>query len=320
MRLTWSVLLLAACGGKDSDTAGGSDDSAADDSGGSIEYVEADLDVSEVETFADALADQIAAGDGAGVDGTFRNSGVLIDEATGSYYAVNGVHPVNQGDYSSYYPKSVVKASMATDTIEHAWSYSEVNGHDVDMEALTFAEDDDYIYVGDEYNYIYELRLSDGEITREWDLADVGISSGIDKGIEAMTYAASSGYFFAGIQGEERIYALELSLDSGETLSEVLHFDLPSNWAPSGLFAHSDGTLYTVSMMGGGQAGEQRIYRYSTEGELLCTLNIPSSLGMTRPDGLYIDSSDSYVYIADSQGPLYGGYSLYKIAWTDPCN
>jgi hypothetical protein len=69
--------------------------------------VQTDLDISRFVTYGKALAAQVAAGDGAGIDGTFRNSGVVIDEANGLYYAVNGVHPVNRGDFTSYYPKSI---------------------------------------------------------------------------------------------------------------------------------------------------------------------------------------------------------------------
>ncbi|MGB7337938.1 MAG: hypothetical protein WBC91_03520, partial [Phototrophicaceae bacterium] len=101
-----------------------------------------DLDISDYVAYGAALADQVEAGDGAGIDGTFRNSGVVIDEANGLYYGVNGVHPVNQGDYSSYYPKSIVAASLETDEIVQVYSFDSVNDHEVDMEALTFAGDD----------------------------------------------------------------------------------------------------------------------------------------------------------------------------------
>ncbi len=32
---------------------------------------------------------------------------------------------------------------------------------------------------------------------------------------------------------------------------------------------------------------------------------------------VYFDENGKYVYIVDSQGPIYGGYSLYRIPWTD---
>lgn len=47
------------------------------------------LDISEYTTFGNALSDQIDAGDGAGIDNTFRNSGVVIDEENGLYYGDN---------------------------------------------------------------------------------------------------------------------------------------------------------------------------------------------------------------------------------------
>lgn len=277
------------------------------------------LDTTGYKTFGSALADQISTGDGAGIDNYFRNSGVVIDEEDNAYFAVNGVHPVNQGDYSSYYPKSIVKASLEDDTIIQAYPFSNVNGHDIDMEALTFVEGSDYLYVGDEYNLIYELDLETGNILREWDLADVGVSTNIDKGIEAMTYSPTTGYFYAGIQDSGIVKVLNLSLEDGETMTQVDEFQIAQGWSPSGLFAHADGSLWVVSMSGGGQAGSQMIFHYQNDGTLTCAITIPAELGMTRPDGIYIDSADEYLYLVDSQGPIYDGYSLYQIPWTNPC-
>jgi len=279
--------------------------------------IQVTLDITDYETFGNALTDQIKAGDGHGIDNFFRNSGVVIDEEANAYYAVNGVHPVNQGDYTSYYPKSLVKASLEDDTIIQAYAFTSVNGHDIDMEALTFAELPDYLYIGDEYNLIYELDLNTGEVLREWDLADIGVSTNVDKGIEAMTYSPETGYFYAGIQDLATVVVVDLGLDEGETVTQIDEF--PVAGSPSGLFAHADGTLYVVSMSGGGQGVGQMIYRYQTDGTLLCAITIPSELGMTRPDGIAFDSADEYVYIVDSQGPIYDGSSLYKIAWTNPC-
>lgn len=280
------------------------------------------LDVREYTTYGDALAEQVFNGDGNGIDAYFRNSGVVIDEEQGVYYAVNGVHPVNRGDYTSYYPKSIVAASLKDDTIVTVYSFDAVNGHDVDMEALAFAEDPAYLYIGDEYNYIYEMDLASGEIVREWTLADMGLTTNVDKGIEAMAYSADTGYFYVGIQDLEQIIVLDLNLDAADAavVTAIDRFSMPRGWAPSGLFAHADETLYVVSMRGRGQAGNQMIFNYDPDGTLLCQITIPSELGMTRPDGIAFDEADEHIYIADSQGPIYGGFSLYKIAWIDPCD
>ncbi len=278
------------------------------------------LDITGYETFGNALAQQIIAGDGAGIDNYFRNSGVVIDEEANAYYAVNGVHPVNQGDYSSYYPKSIVMASLEDDSIIRAYSFSSVNGHDVDMEALTYAGDTDKLYVGDEYNLIYELDLTTGDILREWNLADIGLSTNVDKGIEAMTYSPDTGYFYAGIQDTGSILVLDLGLEAGTTVTQIDEFQVSQGWSPSGLFAHADGSLYIVSMRGGGQEGDQMIFQYGTGGTALCAITIPASLGMTRPDGIYMDSANEFIYLVDSQGPIYDGSSLYRIPWADPCN
>jgi len=280
--------------------------------GSNLAVTETTLDARDCETYGKALAEQVIAGDGAGVDSTFRNSGIAVDPDSNAYFAVNGVHPVRRGDYSSYYPKSIVKASLADDSIIKVYSFSEVNGRDIDMEALAFAADRSMLYVGDEYNFIYELDLASGKITNEWNLADIGIHTDVDKGIEALTFSAATRFFYAGIQGTGEILTLELTKGG---VKRIDSFSLESGWAPSGLFAHEDGHLYIVSMRGGGTSGNQMIFKYDTEGTLKSKIAIPSSLGMTRPDGIAFDENGTHVFIVDSQGPLYGGHSLYRIRW-----
>ncbi|MDW3646826.1 MAG: hypothetical protein R8P61_07185 [Bacteroidia bacterium] len=278
-----------------------------------------DAGSSSVQTYGDALADQIDAGDGNGIDNSFRISGLVIDESSQSYFAVNGVHPVNMGDYESYYPKSIVQASLATDEIIAAWSFdASTLGRQVDMEALCFAEDGDKLYIGDEYNYIYELDLTSGLVSREWNLADIGISTSADRGIEALTYY--DGYFFAGIQEERRIYQLDLHLSATEEnqadfqkVESLSSFEVASS--PSGLFGGSDGSLYMVAF-GGGNVN-QNIYKYSTDGSLICTITIGDEVDIQQADGIYLDSNQEYVYIADSQGALNGLASVYRLNWSD---
>lgn len=268
--------------------------------------------------YGDALADQIAAGDGNGIDNSFRISGLVIDESTNSYFAVNGVHPVNSGDYTSYYTKSIVQASLDTDEILQVWSFDETTlGRQVDMEALCFSDDKDYLYIGDEYNYIYELQLSSGEVIREWNLADIGIETSIDRGVEALTY--SDGYFYAGIQEERKVYQLDLHLEATELdnanyqkVEAISSFDVDNS--PSGLHAAADGTLYLVSF-GGGNVN-QNIFSYSREGNLNCTITIGEEADIQQADGVYLDSNQDYVYMADSQGALNGLPAVTRIPWS----
>lgn len=277
--------------------------------------IQVDLDISENTPYGDALADQVEAGDGAGIDGTFRNSGVVIDEENGLYYAVNGVHPINRGDYTSYYPKSIVAASLETDEIVTVYSFDGFNNHEVDMEALTFAGvDTSILYVGDEYNFIYELDLETGEITREWDLADIGVETSADQGIEALTYSEDTGYFYAGIQGTQEILVIDLGLETDLTEVELID-TWDAGTSPSGLFAHADGQIYMTTV-----DADQYILRFDiADGTLNCAILIPEALNMARPDGIYITADDATMYVADSQGPLFDGYSMFEIAWTDPC-
>ena len=146
-----------------------------------------------VNSFVNAHSEAVVQGDGNGIDMFFRNSGVVVKD--NSYFSVNGVHPVNQGDYTSYYPKSIIKASIDSDEIELLCSYyglssntpSTINGvnidHEIDMEGLTFGPDNGgtYIYVGDEYNYIYQINLTDCSITKQWNLSNIGINSTCSK-------------------------------------------------------------------------------------------------------------------------------------------
>ncbi|MDW3193409.1 MAG: esterase-like activity of phytase family protein [Cytophagales bacterium] len=274
-------------------------------------------------SFGDALSDQISNGDGNGIDNYFRNSGVVVNETTNTYFAVNGVHPVNNGDYSSYYTKSIVEASLETDEIVNVWSFdANTLGREVDMEGLTFAEGMDKLYIGDEYNFIYELDLATGAVTREWDLADIGLSTATDRGIEAITYL--NGYFYAGIQEETRIYELDLHLDATDPedvnyqqVTALSSFD--TNNPPSGLFGASDGSIYMVAF--GGGSASQSIYNYNTNGTLNCTITLNTSIGLVRPDGIYIDSTEEYVYIADSQGALNGLFGMYRLNMSElSCN
>eukprot|EP00961_Rhodomonas_salina_P107081 1441778-Rhodomonas_salina.3 len=154
-------------------------------------------------------------GDGGGVDDDFRNSGIVV---VGDYwYGVNGVHPVG-GSLTQSYPKSLVKVAMtATEKdvgnaeVTSKWSFTESTiGHDVDMEGLTCGADacTNSIYIGDEYNYIYKLDFSTGEVSTEWDLNSIVGNVPADKGIESLTYASTTGYFYAGIQETAKIHVV----------------------------------------------------------------------------------------------------------------
>ena len=73
------------------------------------------------------------------------------------------VHPVTRGDYTSYYPKSIIKARISDDILDRRFNYSRgaaTFNHDVDMEALTFGPDAgaSYLYVGDEVSQYSRKR------------------------------------------------------------------------------------------------------------------------------------------------------------------
>mmetsp|Transcript_29867 Transcript_29867/g.70403 ORF Transcript_29867/g.70403 Transcript_29867/m.70403 type:complete len:364 (+) Transcript_29867:293-1384(+) len=163
-------------------------------------------------------------GDGGGNDEYFRNSGIVV--VGDSIFAVNGVHP--NPDLECCYPKSVVEFDMATAAVKSAgdaavsrrWQFTaETLGHDVDMEGLTCGADscENVLYIGDEYNFIYALNLTQSDpataVGMEWNLGSIVGDVNEDKGIESLTYAKSTGYFYAGIQGSSTIHVVELTED-----------------------------------------------------------------------------------------------------------
>jgi len=204
--------------------------------------------------------------DGGGNDQFFRNSGIVV---LGEYfYAVNGVHPVGGGLTASY-PKSLLKVKMADSSIAQKWSFTGTTvGRDVDMEGLTCGPDNcaTYIYVGDEYNYIYKLKLSASDpaaaVEEEWDLNSVvGTNVRADKGIESLTYASSTGYFYAGIQDTAKVHVLKLagsttgpSSSSGSTPGATLSTtggttNTPTLSGASGLFSATCAVLCLLSYL-----------------------------------------------------------------------
>ena len=284
-------------------------------------------------TFALATAATVTIGDGAGIDTYFRNSGVVV--SGNSYFAVNGVHPANQDDYISYYPKSIIKAGLASDEIEERWPYygisntanaSKVNGviidHEVDMEGLTFGPDggETYIYVGDEYNYIYQIELATGDIKKQWNLANIDISTPTDKGIEAIAFNPTNGYFYVGIQEDKEIHEVDLAVDNCVNpsicpVTKINSFSVLNS--PSGLFYDTDEQALLV-FCGTVTNGDQYLYAYTTEGTLTHDITIPASVGISRGDGIFIDGDKAY--ISDSQGPMWidegsKGANLFEVEW-----
>jgi NAD(P)H-flavin reductase len=164
-------------------------------------------------------ADTASIGDGGGVDDFFRNSGVVI--INNDFLAVNGVHPAGApGDLACCYTKSIVRAPLSgTGTpVTQKWSFdASTLGRDIDMEGLTCGADNcaSSIYVGDEYNYVYKLNLGTADaaaaVTHEWNLRSIVGSVPDDKGIEAITYAASTGFFYVGIQETSTVHIVQLT-------------------------------------------------------------------------------------------------------------
>ncbi|KAL3931474.1 MAG: hypothetical protein SGBAC_011291, partial [Bacillariaceae sp.] len=168
-------------------------------------------------------AADVSAAEGGGMDEYFRNSGIVVVDNT--WYGVNGVHPIS-GSHTVSYTKSIVQVDMSTTdlTVVDSWSFDgSTVGHDVDMEGLTCGPDgcSSTLYVGDEYNYIYALNLETGEVGMEWDLNLLVGNVPVDKGIESLTYASTTGYYYAGIQETAEIHVVSLSTTPDEGGTDV---------------------------------------------------------------------------------------------------
>ena len=69
------------------------------------------------------------------------------------------------------------------------------------MEGLAWGPDAGatYLHIGDEYNYMYQMWIATGTLTRQWDVgAALNISVPEDKGIESLTYSSASDSFLLG--------------------------------------------------------------------------------------------------------------------------
>lgn len=111
----------------------------------------------------------------------------------------------------------------------------------VDMEALTFGPDmgATYLYIGDEYNVMYQMNIADGTLARQWDLkTDLGISTSVDKGIESIAYNVDDGLFYVGIQEEGKVYAFTVdpACTQGSDCVATKKSDFSVAKSPSGLF------------------------------------------------------------------------------------
>lgn len=241
-------------------------------------------------------------------------------------HPVDGVDEVDR--LSASYPKSIVKCSIGTDAIEEQYPFSSAFGHDADMEGLSWGADGGatYLYIGDEYNYMYQMEIASGNLTRQWNMADIDISTETDKGIESISYSTGSGTFFIGIQETAVIH--EFSIDPEEdcedacTVTSESSFEIPES--PSGMFYSEDEDLLYI-LCGTQTNGDQYLYVYTTTGTEECFITIPEAVGLSRTDGFYVDAAGGVAYIADSQGPIHAdegslGYNVYQVEWDAPCS
>ena len=280
------------------------------------------------ELLGNALNDAVTQGDGGGVDLAYRNSGVVIEDIF--YYAVNAVRTVDPKDSlvenrESYYPKSIVKANRLSDRIVRRYEFgsgSTQGLHDIDMAGLTLGSDygKTYLYIGDAYNYIYQLHLKSGRLEREW---NVGVDLGIptvreNKGVESIAYDVRTNEFYVGVLDPPTVYVFTLDPACTSCRATPVR-SFPVAMSPSGMqFYGFEDALYVLAAQA--TSGDSFLYKYLSNGTLACAMTIPSAVGIARADGFFIDGNSAY--IADSLGPQIKdslGYSLIKVQWTAPC-
>jgi hypothetical protein len=99
-------------------------------------------------------------------------------------------------------------------TVLHSWA---VAG---DLEGITIAEDDSYLYIGIEYpERIVEFNLDTGELTGKfWNLSS-WMNGTVSDGLESLAYR--NGYFLAGEQLDGKIYVFNVNLSVSENVSHV---------------------------------------------------------------------------------------------------
>ncbi|CAB9501413.1 expressed unknown protein [Seminavis robusta] len=148
-------------------------------------------------------------------DGHFHGSGIVVMDK--SFFGVQSVHSGDDAATPSHTSKSLVKMDMATSSRVARWpldgSNKDILGRDdVDPSRLTCGPDRcvTSLVIADRNNHIYEMDLSSGKATKEWDLKEIALGPNDDGIITALAYARTTGYYYVGIQSTSMIHVVDL--------------------------------------------------------------------------------------------------------------
>jgi len=127
-------------------------------------------------------------------------------------------------------------------TLKNSWT---VAG---DLEGITLAENDRYLYIGVEYpEKIIEFDIEAGALTPKfWDVSS-WMGGSISAGLEGLAY--SDGYFSAGLQEDGKIYVFDVNLNTSGDVSFVRSITPNASYASdiSGLeYNSSTGLTYVI--------------------------------------------------------------------------
>lgn len=118
-----------------------------------------------------------------------------------------------------------------------------------DLEGITLAENDRYLYIGiEDPDSIVEFDLQAEVLTgKSWNLTTWMASADPNKGLEGLAYR--SGYFYAGLQEDGKIYVFNVNLVQNGDVSHVDTFTpyAPYSWDISGIEYNSNtGLTYVI--------------------------------------------------------------------------
>lgn len=182
-----------------------------------------------------------------------------------------------------------------------------------DLEAVAIVDDEsDVIYLGDENpDAVIEFDWVSGRVLRRFDLTP-WLTGASNQGLEALAFvpddeSAEGGYFYAGHQGEGRVYVFELPIVSSRTSVSVRTIGsfVPVSGRTDLAALDYDATrevLYAA------YDGANRLTLLNADGTRISEMSLPQS----DQEGFAL-SENCDAYIAQDSAP-----SVWKYTYSDP--
>jgi uncharacterized protein YjiK len=178
-----------------------------------------------------------------------------------------------------------------------------------DLEGITLAEDDNYLYLGLESpQTIYEFSISANNLTgKSWTLSGMNVASG--QGLEALEYV--NGYFYAGSQYDAKIYVYQINLASsgaGTFIRSFYPYSSYTNDLSALSYSGETDTLYALYDSG------NRLVTTDGNGNYINRYQLPS--GTMNEEGFVVvpncPNSMTYAIITEDSGRImrFSGFSI----------